>query len=81
MHVWNSKEEAMDKKGKKSGSIRKETDNKSGALVSVDQIQSDHPGLVPQLSVKLKSARIWSAQVMMYHFSDLTYMNLMIGTS
>ena len=31
-------------KGKRSGSIRKDTDNKSVYRVSVDQLQSDHTG-------------------------------------
>ena len=37
------------KKGKKLGSIRKETDCNTGARVSVDQLHSSQPGLVPQL--------------------------------
>ena len=36
----------MEKKGKKSGSIRKYTENKLGDLVSVDRIQSYQLGLV-----------------------------------
>ena len=67
-------------KGRKLGYIRKETDNKPGYLVSVDQIQSAQPGLVPQLLGKLTSAHIWDAQVMMDHFSDLTCVYLMIST-
>ena len=39
-------------------------------VVSVDQLHSDQTVLVPQLSGKLTSARIWSAQVMVGHFSD-----------
>ena len=64
-------------KGKKSGSIRKGTDHNPGDGVSVDQIHSDNPGLVPQFSGKLTSARIWDSQVMVDHFSDLTYLYLM----
>ena len=58
----------------------KETDNKPRAAVLVDQLQSSHPGLVPQISGKLTSARIWSSQVMVDHFSYLTYLNLTIST-
>ena len=68
-------------KGKKSGSTNKETDNKTGAAVPVDQIQSSHPGLISQLSGKLTSAQIWSAQVMVDYFIDLTYVNLTRITS
>ena len=68
-------------KGKKSGSINKETDNNPGSRVSVDQLQSSNPGLVPQLSGKITSARIWPAQLIVEHFSDLTYMHLMGITS
>ena len=70
----------MEKKGKKPGSIRKETKNKPGYGVSVDQVKSDQPGLVPQLSGKLTSAHIWSAQVMVDNFSDLTYVHLIKRT-
>ena len=46
----------------------------------MDRIQLDRPGLVPQFSGKLTNAHIWSAQVMVYHFSYLTYVKLMIIT-
>ena len=68
-------------KGNKSGSKRKETDNNPGAAVSVDQLQSAHPGLVPKLSGKLTIVRIWYAQVMVDHFSGLAYVNLIRSTS
>ena len=64
----------------KSGSISKDTDNNSGTAVTVDQLHSDQPVLVPQLSVKITSARIWSYQVIMGHFIDLTCMHLIIST-
>ena len=57
----------------KPESIRKYTDNKPGYGVSVDQLMSDQPILVPQFSGKLTSSHIWSAQVMVNHVSDLTY--------
>ena len=36
-------------KGNKSGSIKKETDNNPGAVVSVDQLQSAHKISFPKL--------------------------------
>ena len=68
-------------KGKKLVSIRKETDNNPGSGFSVDQLQSDELVLVPQLSGKLTGAKIWSAQVMVDHFSHLVYVDLLISTS
>ena len=70
----------MDIKGKNSESIRKYTDNTPRSGVSVDQLQSVQPGLVPLLSVKLTSVPIWDAQVMVDHFSDLTYVQLIRST-
>ena len=67
-------------KGKNLRFIRKEIDNNPRAPVSVDQLQSSQPGLVPQLSVKLTSAQIWDAQVMVDHFSYLTYVHLLRST-
>ena len=60
---------------------RKESDNNPGYVVSVDQLQSSHPVLVSQFSCKLTSACIWSAQVMMDHFNELTYLHLMRSTN
>ena len=45
-------------KGNKSESISKYTENKPGSEVSVDQLQSDQPVLVPQLSGKITIAHI-----------------------
>ena len=71
----------MDNKGNKLGSIRKETENKSESMVSVYQLHSDTPGLVPQFSGKFTSARIWASQFMVEHFIELTYLNLMKSTT
>ena len=68
-------------KDNKSESIRKYTDNKPLYGVSLDQLWSSQPGLVPQFSGKLTSSQICSAQVMVNHFSDLTYLHLMRITS
>ena len=51
----------------------KEAESKPGYVVLLDQLQSDQPGLFPQLSGKLTHVRIRAAKVMVYHFSDLTY--------
>ena len=48
----------MDIKGKNSESIRKYTDNKPLYGVSLDQLWSSQPGLVPQFSGKLTIAHI-----------------------
>ena len=64
----------------KSGDIRKYTDNKPVYTVSVDQLQSYNPELVPQLSGKITSAHIWAAQVMVDHFGDSTYVQIFIST-
>ena len=61
--------------------MRKDTDNKLGDAVSVEQLQSDQPGLIQQLSGKITIARIWDAQVTADHFSNLTYVHLMRSTS
>ena len=72
--TWNTK-------GKISESISKDTYNKPGYGVSVDQTHSSQPGLVPQCSFKLTSAHIWATQVMVDPFIDLTYVHLMRSTS
>ena len=68
-------------KGRKLGSIRKENENNILDGVSVDQLRLYHTLLVPQLSGKLTSARIWDAQLMVDHFSGLNYVNLMRSTN
>ena len=68
-------------KGNKSGYILKDTDNKSVSAASFYQIHSAQTVLVLQFLGKLKSARIWSVQVLVDHFSDLTYINLIRSTS
>ena len=45
-------------KANKLESIKKDTENKPVSGVSVDQLQSSQPGLVPQFSGKLTSAHI-----------------------
>ena len=62
-------------------SISEDTYNKLGAGASVYQLHSDQTGLFPKSSGKLTSEHIWDAQVMVDHFSDLTYVHLMISTT
>ena len=45
-----------------------------------NQLQSAQTGLFPKLSGKLIITRIWSDQVMVDHFSDLTYVHLIRST-
>ena len=48
-----------------------------GATVSIDQMISAQPGLVPQISGHLTSARIWAATVFVDHFSRHIHVHLM----
>ena len=64
-------------KGKILESMCNETDYKPGAGTYFDQLQSAHPGLVPQFSRRIKSARIWSDQVMVDPFGNLVNVHIM----
>ena len=64
-------------KGKKSGTIRKDSEKKPGDGVSVDQIVSAQPGLIPQMSGFLTSDRLWGATTFVDHVSDYVYVHLM----
>ena len=64
-------------KGKKSGSIRRPEQTKPGDGVSVDQIVSAQPGLIPQMSGFLTSRRLWGATTFVDHVSDYVYVHLM----
>ena len=68
-------------KGNKSGSIGKETDKNPGVSVLLDQLQSNQTILVPQLLGKLTGVCSWASQVMVDHFSELTYVKIMRSTS
>jgi hypothetical protein len=63
-------------KGSK-GSIRKESDDAPGKCVSMDQLVSAQPGLIPQMAGFLTNLRIWGATVFVDHFSDYVYIALM----
>lgn len=65
-------------KGKKSGSIRKKSDQvEPGDGVSMDQIVSAQPGLIPQMSGFLTSRCIWGCTTFVDHVSDFVYVHLM----
>ena len=48
-----------------------------GDGVSVDQIVSAQPGLIPQMSGFLTSKRLWGATTFVDHGSDYVYVHLM----
>ena len=64
-------------KGKKSGLIRKPAQTLPECGVSVDQIVSAQPGLIPQMSGFLTSKRIWGSTTFVDHASDYVYVHLM----
>ena len=64
-------------KGKKSGSIRREDELAAGDGVSVNQLVSAQPGLIPQVSGTLTSARIMGATVFVDHATQFIYAHLM----
>ena len=64
-------------KGKHYGSIQKKSETKPGDGVSVDQIVSAQPGLVPQMSGFLTHERIWGATTFVDHVTDYVYVHLM----
>ena len=61
----------------KPGTIRREDEIEPGVCVSVDQLVSAQPGLIPQMSGYLTNLRIWGATVFVDHFSDYVYVALM----
>jgi hypothetical protein len=63
-------------KGEK-GSIRKPTDNAPGKCISMDQMISAQPGLIPQMAGFLTNLRIWGATIFVDHFSDYVFVALM----
>jgi hypothetical protein len=63
-------------KGSK-GSIRKESDNAPGKCISMDQLVSAQPGLIPQMADFLTNLQIWGATVFVDHCLDYVYVALM----
>ena len=64
-------------RGKASGSIHWPEHILPGDGVSVDQIVSAQPGLIPQMSGFLTSCRIWGCTSFCDHVSDFIYIHLM----
>jgi hypothetical protein len=67
--LWRSK-------GSK-GSIKKETDDVPGKCVSMDQIVSTQPGLIPHIAGFLTNLHTWGATIFVDHYSDYVYIALM----
>jgi hypothetical protein len=59
------------------GSIRKETDNSPGKCVSMDEIVSAQPGLIPQMMGFLTNLFIWGATIIVDHYLDYIFVALM----
>ena len=64
-----------------SGSIRNEDDNQPGRRVSIDQLVSAQPGLVPAVSGHLSHERIVGSTVFVDHFSGHVHVHLMRSLS
>ncbi len=52
-------------------------DNVPGKYVSMDQIVSAQPGLIPQMAGFLTNLRIWGATIFVDHYSDYLFVALM----
>ncbi len=63
-------------KGSK-GLIRKETDDAPGKCVSMDQMVSAQPGLIPQMTGFLANLHIWGATIVVDHYLDYVFVDLM----
>ncbi len=59
------------------GLIRMETDDAPGKCVSMDQMVTAQPGLIPQMAGFLTHLRIWGAMIFIDHFSDYLFVALM----
>ena len=64
-------------KSKITHHIRKKSDNEPGKQLSVNQIVSAQPGLIPQMSGFLKNLWLIGATVFVDHHSDHAYVYLM----
>ena len=61
----------------KSGSIQTPEQKDPVDGVSVDNIVSSQPGLIPQMSFFLTKQRLWGATTFLDHISDFVYVHLM----
>jgi len=59
------------------GTIHKDSETEPGHCISIDQLVSAQPGLIPQMSGFLTNQRIWGATVFIDHVSDYVYVFLM----
>jgi hypothetical protein len=59
------------------GAIWKETDNAPRKCVSMDQLVSAQPGLIPQMAGFLTNQCIWGATIFVDHFSNYVFVALM----
>ena len=59
------------------GSIRKESETEPGDCISIDQLVSAQPGLIPQMSGFLTNLRLWGATIFVDHVSNYVYVALM----
>ncbi len=59
------------------GLIRKETGNAPGKCLSMDQMVSAQPGLIPQMAGFLRNLHIWGATIFVDHYSDYVFVALM----
>ena len=64
----------------KPSTIRKFSDDKPGVTVSVDQVISANPGLVPRMSGRHTSERLSAVTVFYDHFSKVSYSHLQRST-
>ena len=60
------------------GTIRKDSETEPGHFISIDQLVSAQPGLIPQMSGFLTNQRIWGATVFVDHVSDYVYVFLIL---
>ena len=59
------------------GTIRKYSEIDPGDCVSIYQLVSAQPGLIPKISGYLTNMRIWGATVFLDHVSDFTHVAIM----
>ena len=57
--------------------IRNDSDNAPGKCVSMDQLVSAQPGLIPQMARFLTNLHIWGATIFVDHFLDFVFVVLM----
>ncbi len=61
----------------KAGTIQKVNKDSPGAFISIDQLVSAQPGLIPQIANFLTNSCIWGANVFVNHYFDYVFVNLM----